>query len=200
MMRCDVDRELINTAMSRARQSVAVVGDPIVLCTFGSCRTVWQQMVKHAAELDALYPPEQYSMESIRREVQQLSETEPARKLLRLLTQYRQFQAGLGQAPTGGRPSAQTAAATTRAQVLTPAPDAPSGPSMATVPIGPSPYLQLGARAPNIAAFSALSAGPSAALQPGAPAGTHMPVLMQALPTFPRLATSALPPRPLRPF
>ena len=89
----NVDRELINTVMSRARYSVAVVGDPVVLCTFGSCRTIWQQFVKKAAELDAVYP-ESYSVQNIRQEVQKLSETEPARKLLRLLSQYRQFQLG----------------------------------------------------------------------------------------------------------
>ena len=62
---CLTDRELINTAMSRARYSVAVVCDPLVLCTFGSCRTVWQKFVKACEALGSIYP-DTYNMKQIK--------------------------------------------------------------------------------------------------------------------------------------
>ena len=79
--------------MSRARYSVAVVCDPLVLCTFGSCRTVWQKFVKACEALGSIYP-DTYNMKQIKMEVQSLAVSESGQKLLHLLSQYRaqQFQ------------------------------------------------------------------------------------------------------------
>ncbi len=87
------DRELINTVMSRARYSIAVVGDPVVLCTFGSCRSIWQSYLEKCEELTGLYT-NQYTVEKIQEEVFNFSVNEPAGKLLSLLSHYRQIQLG----------------------------------------------------------------------------------------------------------
>ncbi|KZC10755.1 putative helicase with zinc finger domain [Dufourea novaeangliae] len=42
------NRRLLNTAMTRAKCLVAVVGDPIALLTIGSCRKLWQRYLEMA--------------------------------------------------------------------------------------------------------------------------------------------------------
>ena len=74
--------------MSRARNSVAVVGDPVVLYTFGSCRTIWQKYVEACKMLGSIYP-DTYNMEHIKMEAQSLAESNSGRELQRLLSQYR---------------------------------------------------------------------------------------------------------------
>lgn len=39
---------LLNTAVTRAKCLVAIVGDPVALLTVGCCRTLWQQFFKSA--------------------------------------------------------------------------------------------------------------------------------------------------------
>ena len=77
--------------MSRARYSAAVMGDPVVLCTFGSCRTIWQKYVKACETLRSIFP-DTYNMRRINMEMQSLSESDSGRELLRLLSQYRTQQ------------------------------------------------------------------------------------------------------------
>ena len=43
-----------------AKYSVAVVGDPVALCAFGSARSLWQQYVEHCGEHESLYPPDTF--------------------------------------------------------------------------------------------------------------------------------------------
>ena len=38
--------KLLNTAITRAQSLVAVVGDPVALCSLGKCRRLWERFVK----------------------------------------------------------------------------------------------------------------------------------------------------------
>ena len=44
------DPKLLNTAVTRARSLVAVVGDPVSLCTVGDCRGLWWDYIKRCDE------------------------------------------------------------------------------------------------------------------------------------------------------
>jgi len=50
------DPKLMNTAMSRAADFVAVVGDPLALCTTGSCRKVWHDYIEACSRQGGLFP------------------------------------------------------------------------------------------------------------------------------------------------
>ena len=49
------DATLLNTAITRAKSLVAVVGDPISLCTVGECRGNWRDFVKRCNDRKALH-------------------------------------------------------------------------------------------------------------------------------------------------
>ncbi|XP_070580150.1 probable helicase with zinc finger domain [Ptychodera flava] len=49
------DAKLLNTAITRAQSLVAVVGDPISLCSVGKCRKLWEQFIKICHENKSLY-------------------------------------------------------------------------------------------------------------------------------------------------
>ena len=49
------DPKLLNTAITRAMSLVAVVGDPISLCTAGDCRGNWRDYIKRCHELGTLH-------------------------------------------------------------------------------------------------------------------------------------------------
>ena len=49
------DPKLLNTAVTRARCLVAVVGDPVSLCTVGKCRTIWRNFIERCNQLGGLY-------------------------------------------------------------------------------------------------------------------------------------------------
>ena len=49
------DPKLLNTAVTRARCLVAVVGDPVSLCTVGECRSIWRDYIKRCSEKKGLY-------------------------------------------------------------------------------------------------------------------------------------------------
>ena len=161
-----LDSALINTAMSRARYSVAVVGDPVVLCTFGSCRTIWQKYVKACETLGSI-SPDTYNMRRIKMEMQSLAESDSGRKLLGLLSQYRTLQLQLQQAanassvarglygPIGAGREAQHAAAVSP-------PPSKSQQQMSA----PSPYCLLVRPAPQTSVVNSTAvAAASAAVQ-----------------------------------
>jgi len=50
------DPRLINTAMTRAKYTVVVVGNPTVLCALGSCREIWYRYIAMCARNDAFLP------------------------------------------------------------------------------------------------------------------------------------------------
>lgn len=47
--------KLLNTAITRAQSLVAVVGDPIALCTVGRCRKVWERFLECCTENGSLF-------------------------------------------------------------------------------------------------------------------------------------------------
>ena len=49
------DPKLLNTAVTRARCMVAVVGDPVSLCTVGECRGIWRDYIKRCDDAGGLY-------------------------------------------------------------------------------------------------------------------------------------------------
>ena len=49
------DATLLNTAITRAKSLVAVVGDPISLCTIGECRGNWRDYIKRCNDRKALH-------------------------------------------------------------------------------------------------------------------------------------------------
>ena len=50
------DPKLMNTAISRAVDYVAVVGDPVAMCTTGSCRKFWHDYIKVCSQEGGLFP------------------------------------------------------------------------------------------------------------------------------------------------
>ena len=49
------DPKLLNTAVTRARCMVAVVGDPVSLCVVGECRGLWRDYIKRCDEAGGLF-------------------------------------------------------------------------------------------------------------------------------------------------
>ncbi len=46
---------LLNTAITRAQSLVAVVGDPVALCSIGRCRRLWERLVESASLNNSLF-------------------------------------------------------------------------------------------------------------------------------------------------
>lgn len=49
------DSTLLNTAITRAKSLVAVIGEPVSLCTFGECRGNWRDYIRRCHDRKALY-------------------------------------------------------------------------------------------------------------------------------------------------
>ncbi|CAL8138318.1 unnamed protein product [Orchesella dallaii] len=47
--------KLLNTALTRAQSLVAVVGDPVSLCSVGKCRRIWEDYIRIAHENKSLF-------------------------------------------------------------------------------------------------------------------------------------------------
>ncbi|XP_033117671.1 probable helicase with zinc finger domain [Anneissia japonica] len=47
--------KLLNTAITRAQSLVAVVGDPVSLCSIGKCRILWENFIKTCHENNSLH-------------------------------------------------------------------------------------------------------------------------------------------------
>jgi len=50
------EQKLLNTALSRAKSWLAVVADPVVLCTVGSCSPIWRKYLKRCFHLRSVQP------------------------------------------------------------------------------------------------------------------------------------------------
>ena len=49
------DKRLLNTAMTRAQSLLAVVGDPMSLCSIGACKDIWKQYLQRCHANKGLY-------------------------------------------------------------------------------------------------------------------------------------------------
>lgn len=49
------DPKLLNTAVTRAKCMLVVVGDPISLCSVGECQTLWKDYIKRCSNRGGLY-------------------------------------------------------------------------------------------------------------------------------------------------
>ena len=50
------NRHLLNTAMTRSKWYVAVVGDPVALCTVGDCSAIWKKYINVCGLLGSIHP------------------------------------------------------------------------------------------------------------------------------------------------
>ena len=71
------EQKLLNTAMTRAKSWLGVVGDPVALCSVGECSRIWRTYLKHCNELNSILPPEMNLVE-IWRLVESLSQDQSA--------------------------------------------------------------------------------------------------------------------------
>lgn len=50
------EEKLLNTALTRAKSWLGVVGDPVALCTVGECSKIWKTYLKHCEKLGGIMP------------------------------------------------------------------------------------------------------------------------------------------------
>ena len=62
------DIKLLNTAFTRAQSLLVVVGDPVALCSVGSCSQTWKSYVSECEKNDSLYPKD-VSVEKVQQEI-----------------------------------------------------------------------------------------------------------------------------------
>lgn len=48
--------KLANTALTRAKSYVAVIGDPVALCNVGECSAIWRHYIKHCRKVGSVFP------------------------------------------------------------------------------------------------------------------------------------------------
>jgi exoribonuclease R len=48
--------KLVNTALTRAKSYVAVIGDPVALCNVGECSAIWRHYIKHCRKVGSVVP------------------------------------------------------------------------------------------------------------------------------------------------
>ena len=77
------DQKLLNTALTRAKSFVAVVGDPVALCCIGDCTTIWRTYLKHCQQMGSIHP-QNITVEQIRTQVISLMNSPHGQNLSRL--------------------------------------------------------------------------------------------------------------------
>ena len=92
------DQKLLNTALTRARSFVAVVGDPVALCCIGDCTTIWRTYLKHCQQMGSIHP-RNITIDQIRTQVISLMNSPHGQNLSRLAN------VGMGNAGTVSQPS-----------------------------------------------------------------------------------------------
>ena len=65
------DQKLLNTAFTRARSMVAVIGDPAALCAIGECTNIWRTYLKHCQNLKSI-SPSTVTLDTVKSQVQTL--------------------------------------------------------------------------------------------------------------------------------
>jgi len=58
------ESQLVNTALTRARSWLAVIGDPVALCSIGNCGALWRTYLKHCQKAGGIHPTD-LSLEDI---------------------------------------------------------------------------------------------------------------------------------------
>ena len=112
------DPKLLNTAVTRAKSLLAVVGDPISLCTVGTCRRLWRDFIKRCNDNGALYGT---TMEQLEQEVLESVKSIPLNPDAVSFTP--RFAARSSQDEAATEPSAVITADTEEAAQLPPASD-----------------------------------------------------------------------------
>ena len=77
------DQKLLNTALTRARSFVAVVGDPVALCCIGDCTTIWRTYLKHCQQMGSIHP-RNITIDQVRTQVISLMNSPHGQNLSRL--------------------------------------------------------------------------------------------------------------------
>ncbi|XP_064617537.1 3'-5' exoribonuclease HELZ2-like [Liolophura sinensis] len=73
--------KLLNTALTRARSMVAVIGNPVSLCTLGHCRVIWRFYLKQCQILRSIYP-QTLTMEDIKQGIQSVLNSTDGQKIV----------------------------------------------------------------------------------------------------------------------
>jgi len=71
------EQKLLNTAMTRAKSWLGVVGDPVALCSVGDCSRIWRTYLKQCGDINSILPPEM-NLKEIWRLTESLSRDESA--------------------------------------------------------------------------------------------------------------------------
>jgi len=58
------EAQLVNTALTRAKSWLAVIGDPVALCSVGNCGALWRTYLKHCQKVGGIHPAD-LSLEDI---------------------------------------------------------------------------------------------------------------------------------------
>lgn len=87
------DPKLLNTAFTRAQSMVAVVGDPVALCSIGECMSVWRTFLKHCMNMRSIYP-DNIDLDSIKSQVVSLMNAPEGENLRQLALLYRSAKMG----------------------------------------------------------------------------------------------------------
>jgi len=66
------ESQLVNTALTRAKSWLAVVGDPVALCSIGNCGALWRTYLKHCQKAGGIHPTD-LSLEDIWQHSQSLT-------------------------------------------------------------------------------------------------------------------------------
>ncbi|XP_071943710.1 3'-5' exoribonuclease HELZ2-like [Antedon mediterranea] len=62
------DKKMLNTAFTRAKSLLVVVGDPIAMCSIGLCSKVWEKFLQKCEQHRSLYPSD-ITLQQIRGEI-----------------------------------------------------------------------------------------------------------------------------------
>lgn len=60
------DCKILNSAFTRAKSFLAVVGDPVALCSIGNCSKIWHQFFKYCGQRVGGINPQQLNLNAIR--------------------------------------------------------------------------------------------------------------------------------------
>ena len=66
------ESQLVNTALTRAKSWLAVIGDPVALCSIGNCGALWRTYLKHCQKAGGIHPAD-LSLEDIWQHSQSLT-------------------------------------------------------------------------------------------------------------------------------